>query len=82
MRVRQNEEMRGSAKAGPMKSFKAPAELNPPAFKSGGNLPAIEDSEEESPLPSNKGNLGFPTLSGMAGNNAAKENQNLANKAK
>ena len=68
MRVKQVEEMRGSSKTDPMKSFKAPAKADPPTFKSGGNLPAIEDSQEESPLPSDKGNGGFPSLAGMAGN--------------
>ena len=45
MRVKQNEEMRGSMKSDPSKSFKA-QKANPPTFKSGGGLPAIEDSEE------------------------------------
>ena len=55
--------MRGSIKSEP---FGKPAEtkVEPPTFKSGGNLPAIEDSVDESREP-NKENGGFPALNGM-----------------
>ena len=63
--------MRGSAKTDPFdKSGMAKAE--PPTFKSGANLPAIEDSEDFQE-PSNKENGGFPGLNGMK-KNAVNEN--------